>query len=114
MRARASGPVSRRSSTRRAVTSSRWSRRYGMMMSRSEMLLSLTCFQYMTLLTYLHIFPIMLPHPVTTLLCPDWTGLDSVSGSSAGLDWIRISGSWIWTGLDLFNSIHFILWLLPR
>ena len=25
---------------------------------------------------------------------------------SAGLDWIRISGSWIWTGLDLFNSIR--------
>ena len=32
------------------------------------------------------------------------------SRSSAGLDWIRISGSWIWTGLDLFHSIHFILW----
>ena len=45
-----------------------------------------------------------------TLLCPDWTGLDSDSGSSAGLDWIRISGSWIWTGLDRFNSIHSILW----
>ena len=44
-----------------------------------------------------------------TLLCPDWTGLDSDSGSSAGLDWIRISGSWIWTGLDRFNSIHSIL-----
>ena len=42
------------------------------------------------------------------LLCPDWTGLDSDSGSSAGLDWIRISGSWIWTGLDRFNSIHSI------
>ena len=46
---------------------------------------------------------------LTTLLCPDWTGLDSTSGSSAGLDWIRISDSWIWTGLDRFNSIHFIL-----
>ena len=57
MRARASGPVSRRSSTRRVVTSSRWSRRYGMMMSRCEMLLSLTCFQYMTLLTYRGEYP---------------------------------------------------------
>ena len=42
-------------------------------------------------------------------MCPDWTGLDSASGSSAGLDWIRISGSRIWTGMDLFNSICFIL-----
>ena len=49
-----------------------------------------------------------------TLLCPDWTGLDSDSGSSAGLDWIRISGSWIWTGLDRFNSIHSILCLQGR
>ena len=48
-----------------------------------------------------------------TLLCPDWTGLDSDSGSLAGLDWIWISGSWIWTGLDRFNSIHSILCILP-
>ena len=48
------------------------------------------------------------------MLCPDWTGLDSDSGSSTGLDWIRISGSWIWTGLDRFNSIHSILWEIPR
>ena len=46
---------------------------------------------------------------IPTLLCLDWTGLDSVSGSSAGLDWIRINGSWIWTGLDLSNSIHSIV-----
>ena len=48
---------------------------------------------------------------IPTLLCLDWNGLDSVSGSSAaaGLDWIRINGSWIWTGLDLSNSIHSIL-----
>ena len=48
---------------------------------------------------------------IPILLCLDWTGLDSVSGSSAGLDWIRINGSWIWTGLDLTNSIHSILCL---
>ena len=48
-------------------------------------------------------------YKVFGLLCPDCTGLDSYSGSSAGLDWIRISGSWIWTGLDPFNSFHFIL-----
>ena len=35
---------------------------------------------------------------IPTLLCLDWTGLDSVCGSSAGLDWIRINESWI--GLD--------------
>ena len=46
-----------------------------------------------------------------SLLCLDWAGLDSDSGSSAGLNWIRISDSWIWTRLDLFNSIQFILWL---
>ena len=46
---------------------------------------------------------------IPSLLCLDFTGLDSVSGSSAGLDWITINGSWIWTGLDLINSIHFIL-----
>ena len=46
---------------------------------------------------------------IPNLLCPDWTGLDSDSGSSAGLDWIRISGSWIRIGLDRFNSIHSIL-----
>ena len=44
---------------------------------------------------------------IPTLLCLDWTGLDSVSGSSAGLDWIRINRSWIWTGLDLSNSNPF-------
>ena len=33
-------------------------------------------------------------------------GLDWIQ---LGLDWIRISGLWIWTGLDPFNSIHFIL-----
>ena len=43
------------------------------------------------------------------LFCLVWTGMDSVSGSSAGLYWIRINGSWIWTGLDLSNSIHSIL-----
>ena len=48
-------------------------------------------------------------YKVFGLLCPDWTGLDSDSRSSAGLDWIRISGSWIWTGLDRLNSIHSIL-----
>ena len=48
-------------------------------------------------------------YKVFGLLCPDCTGLDSYSGSSAGLDWIRISGSWIWTGLDRLNSIHSIL-----
>ena len=42
------------------------------------------------------------------ILCPDWTGLDSYSGPSAGLDWIRVSGSWIRTGLDRFNSTHSI------
>ena len=47
------------------------------------------------------------------LFCPDWTGLDSDSESSAGLDWIRISGLWIWTGLDLFSLINFIPWLWP-
>ena len=31
---------------------------------------------------------------------PDLNGLYSASGSKAGLDWIRINGSWIldWTG----------------
>ena len=39
----------------------------------------------------------------------DWTGFSF--WFSSWMDWIMISGSWIWTGLDHFNSIHFIPYL---
>ena len=37
----------------------------------------------------------------------DWIGLDSTSWSSAGLDWVRTSCSWIRVGLDLAALINF-------
>ena len=42
------------------------------------------------------------------MLCPDWTGLDSDSGSSAGFDWIRVSGmvDLDWTGSFQLNPFH--------
>ena len=47
------------------------------------------------------------------LLCYVRIGLDWIQILVHQLDWTGLCGSWIWTGLDRFNSIHSILWYLP-
>ena len=66
----------------------------------------------------LTVFEIFTLHIVVVLTCRFYKvfetsiapGPNSDSGLQLDWTWIRISGSGIWTGLDLFNSIQFILY----